>query len=109
VKEASDGCDIIYSVFKDQMENKKIKSIITDGNMEFINSSEAIRILKGLEKNNKIKPAFEDEISRKIIKSSGVNYFFSKPCTENKLNKFFEEFKILTNYNGIIRAKMIGY
>jgi len=102
VKEGIDGSELIYYIIKDQMENNKIKCIITDENMEFINGSEAIKILKNLEKNNQIRPliiasctAFEDEYSKYIIKSSGANYFLSKPCNEFKLNKFFDEFQIL--------------
>lgn len=101
VKEADDGANIINLVIKDQYQNNRIKCILTDESMEFINGSEAIKIIRNLEDKKKIKPiiiasitAFEDKLIKKIIANVGVNYFIPKPCSESLLVKFFEEFKI---------------
>jgi CheY-like chemotaxis protein len=101
IKEGNDGCELIDFVIKDQFNGNKITCAITDENMEFINGSDAIKILRDLEKHKKIKPiviasntAFEDEIMKSVIKNVGIDYFIPKPSTENILNKFFEEFKI---------------
>jgi len=101
IKEGKDGTDIINSVIKDQFENNRIKCVITDENMEFINGSEAIKILKNIVKNKKIKPiiiasitAIEDDFTKALIKSVGGDYILPKPCTEESLKKFFYEFKI---------------
>jgi hypothetical protein len=74
IKEANDRVDIIGLVIKDQFMGNKIKSIITDENIEFINGSEAIKILRNLENRKKIKnikiasiSAFEDEVNKNII------------------------------------------
>lgn len=106
IKEASDGSDIIKELIKDQFNNNKIKCIITDENMDFINGSEPVKVLKDLEKNKKIKPmpiasisANEDELLKKLIKDVGVDHFLPKPCNQNNLLKFFDEFKIFEDEN----------
>ena len=50
-----DGIDMIKLVIEDQNVGNLIKCILTDENMKYINGSEAIQILKKLEKKNKIK------------------------------------------------------
>jgi len=62
------------------MKNK-IKCILTDENMEYINGSEAVQILRNLEKKKKIKAitiasvsAFEDEIIKSCLIKAGVDY-----------------------------------
>jgi len=102
IKEEKDGSDIIKNVIQDQFENNRISCIITDENMEFMNGSEAIKIIRNLEKNKKIKPitvasctAYEDEGTRDLIKKSGVDYIISKPCSERAMLNFFQEFRIL--------------
>lgn len=100
-KEGRDGVDILHNVIYDQFENNRIKCILTDENMEYINGSDAIKIIRNLEKSKKIKPiiiasitAFEDEFNKSIIKSTGVNQIFAKPCSEKDLIYFFNEYKI---------------
>jgi len=50
----SDGYDIIHHVIQDQSKGNEIKCIFTDENMEYINGSEAIKILRNLEKKKKL-------------------------------------------------------
>lgn len=102
IKEGNDGCNIITNIIYDQFDNNKIKCVITDENMEFINGSEAIKIVRNLQSQNKIKPviiaslsAFEDDLMKKVIQETGVDYILSKPCNESNLLKFFEKFNIL--------------
>jgi len=101
VKEVSDGIEIINFVLKDQFTNNLIKCLITDENMEFINGSEALKILKNLQLKNKIKyfpiasiTAFQDDLMKSMILSNGVDLILPKPCTENNLDNFFDEFKV---------------
>jgi len=101
VKGISDGSEIINLVIKDQFKSNQIKCIITDENMEFINGSEAVRILKNLERKNKIKgcpiasiTAFQDETMKTAILNVGVDYILSKPCTENDIENFFEKYNV---------------
>ena len=100
--EGSDGVDILYEVISDQSINNLIKCIFTDENMEFLNGSEAIEIIKKFEKKNKIKKipiacitAFEDEYSFDLIYNSGADFVITKPCKELDLINFLERFKIL--------------
>ena len=100
--EGSDGVDIIYKIIKDQSENNLIKCIITDENMEYINGSEAIKIIRKLEKFNKIKftpilsiTAFEDIAMKELIIKNGADKLLSKPCNEKQLKEFFDKFNII--------------
>jgi len=101
IKEGIDGSDMISEVIKDQFESNRIECIITDENMDFINGSEAIKILRKLENKKKIikiniasLTAFEDEMNRKNIKDSGVDMILSKPINEKILFEFFLKFNI---------------
>lgn len=67
IVEGNDGVDIIEKLVKDQQRNSLIRCIVTDENMEYLNGSEAIKLLRDLERNNKFKntpiislTAFED-------------------------------------------------
>jgi CheY-like chemotaxis protein len=96
--EGSDGVEILNYIIQDQMENNMIKCIITDENMEYINGSEAIRIIRELQKTNKIKnvkiisiTSFEDEITKKNILDSGVDFLLPKPCTKKAFSDIFKK------------------
>jgi len=100
--EGRDGIDILYNIINDQFNNNLIKCIITDENMEYINGSLAIQIIKDMEKNKKIKnvvigsmTAFQDELNISKITSSGVNQILQKPCTEKMIQDFLTKYKIL--------------
>jgi CheY-like chemotaxis protein len=96
--DCNDGVDILYHIVKDQSENNLIKCIITDENMDYMNGSEACRIIKNYENNNKIKPVVLAMISsfetNYFDKNFGINYFLPKPCNEHQLSIFFDEFKL---------------
>lgn len=99
IKEAKDGVDILHDVVKDQFQNNRIKCILTDENMEFLNGSETVKILRNLEKDKKIKPICIASVTnyenpKQLIGSVGFNRFLSKPCCESDLLNFFEEFDI---------------
>jgi len=111
VEEANDGSDIINNIVLDQQKNNRIKCIITDENMEYINGSQAIKIIRDLEKDNRIKPvtivsnsSIEENTFKKLIHEDGVDYFLPKPCNENQLTKFFESNKIFEIENHIISS-----
>jgi signal transduction histidine kinase len=89
--EGSDGIDLLNIVRKD--ESGKIKCIFTDENMEFLNGSEAVKIIRKLEEINKIKSnyivsvtAFDDKATKKNIHDSGVNSILSKPCSKTVIS-----------------------
>jgi len=90
--EGSDGIDLLNIVRKD--ESGKIKCIFTDENMEYLNGSEAVKIIRKLEQNNKIKSqhivsitAFDDIATRQNIMNSGVNSILSKPCSKTAITE----------------------
>jgi len=89
--ECSDGIDLL-EIVKNDVSNK-IKLIITDENMEYLNGSEAVRIIRNLEHRRKIPnyqiismTAFDDTETKKRIVDSGVNMVLSKPCTKSDLS-----------------------
>jgi CheY-like chemotaxis protein len=102
ILEGSDGIDLLNIVRNDV--DGKIKCIFTDENMEYLNGSEAVKIIRKLEQNNKIKSqfivsitAFDDVGTRSNITESGVNNILSKPCTKTKITDILRD--ILINLN----------
>jgi len=100
--EGKDGIDILYNLIDDQTKNNLIKCIITDENMEYLNGSQAIKIIRKLEKLNKIKKipiatitAYENNSIKDFIIKKGSDSILSKPCNENSIKEFFEKFSIL--------------
>jgi CheY-like chemotaxis protein len=98
VLEGIDGVDILYHIIYDQNNGNLIKCVITDENMEYINGSESIMILRNLERLKKIKSvkvasitAFDDEMTKKKIKDSGPDFIFSKPCKLDILQTFLRD------------------
>ena len=102
--ELSDGIDLLYTL-KLMSYNKtffetlnKVKFIFIDENMEFLNGSETIKIIKNLQKSNKLYTfkiisvtAFSDKGSCELIKSAGADYVINKPLSKINLEKCFLE------------------
>lgn len=90
--EASDGIDILKHVSEDQNNNNIIKCIITDENMEYLNGSECIQIIRRLEDSNRIKKvvcicatSLEDNKSKDRLIRSGMDFVISKPISKGEL------------------------
>ena len=102
ILEGNDGIDLLSHLKEDQSSFNKIKCIITDENMEYLNGSEAIRIIRKLEQLKKFTPveivsitAYEDEYNKKNIMESGANFILSKPCKRLDIVNIIEKhFKI---------------
>jgi signal transduction histidine kinase/CheY-like chemotaxis protein len=97
VVEYSDGLDILNAVRLDK--EKRIKLIFTDENMEYLNGSEAVQILRKFEDNKRINfypiisiTAFDDKISKNRILSSGINTILSKPCSKTAIYNILIKF-----------------
>ncbi len=82
VREGSDGIDLLRIVINDK--EGKIKYIFCDENMEYLNGSETIKILRNLEANKKIIRCFivsvtalDDNSTRLKILESGFDYVFN--------------------------------
>ena len=99
VLEGEDGSDIIKFVSHDNLNSKLIKLIITDENMEIINGSEAIKILRQLEKKNKINKinivsltAFSDNNTINCLYDIGANKVMLKPVNKSDLKKIINDY-----------------
>lgn len=95
--EYEDGIDLIKGIVEDQHQSNLIKAVFTDENMEYINGSEAIKILRELERNSKIKrclyfsiTAFEDDQNKQKILDSGADLILSKPASRRQLEEVIE-------------------
>lgn len=88
IKEVKDGIEILKSLIDDQKEGGRIKAVFTDENMEFMNGSESVRILRNLESLNKLRKciyfsvtAYDDDSTKQSIMRSGVNELLTKPIS----------------------------
>ena len=99
---ACDGIEMLNIVRLDQSEGNLIKCIITDENMEYLNGSQSVKIIRELEKERKIKPIIiisstchEDVDTKNIIYEAGSQLILSKPLNEIDLAKAFEEIELI--------------
>ena len=83
--EASDGIELLNIVIKDK--NNKIKCIFIDENMDYLNGSETVKIIRKLQNMDKINSynivsitALEDNESKIKILKSGVNLMIMMPA-----------------------------
>ena len=100
----SDGIDIL-NLIKNDAEDKLIKLIITDENMEIMNGSEAVKIIKKLVLSGKLSSyynlrfvsltAFEDEYTKKQILDSGFDDIYSKPTSKETIKDFLNKHNLL--------------
>ena len=99
---ATDGIDILKLIRKDQSNGNLIKCIITDENMEYMDGSEAIKIVRNYEKIGKIKPVniitstcHEDKNITQHILNCGSQIILKKPLNKVELEKVFRHLNIL--------------
>ncbi len=97
-----DGVDLLKAVVEDQKHGNLIECVFTDENMEYMNGSCAIRIIKEWEKNNKIKQlklfsisGQEDIQSSKAILASGAYKVLGKPVSKSLLINCFRDMKLI--------------
>lgn len=98
--EGSDGIDALKFVI-DSNYNSRIKGLFIDENMEYMNGSEAIKIIRNFQKLNKINwfnivtvTAFEDPVTRNNIIKAGVNEILQKPLSKHHLEEYFKRYPI---------------
>ncbi len=96
--QANDGIDLLNLVRLDKENN--IKLIFVDEEMQYMNGSEAVRIIRKLEESQKINryeiisvSAFDDEEMKNKIMESGVNRIISKPCNKSEILKILSKFE----------------
>ncbi len=100
-----DGIDALRLVI-DPLLSSRIKGIFTDENMEFMNGSESIKIIRNLQKLNKISyfnictvTAFEDKATASEIKFMGVDDILKKPLSKTQLEDYFVRFPFIKKEN----------
>lgn len=93
----SDGMDILKFILDEKIFGD-VKLIITDENMEFLNGSEAVKIVRTIEERKKNKRKFiisltchEDISMINYIKECGADMVVSKPLNKNKIKDVFDE------------------
>jgi len=96
-----DGKDLINYIIEDQTNGNMIKCVITDENMEYLDGSVAIKIIRLLERKGVIKPVIifsstchEDEQTIKSILEAGSQLILPKPMQEIDLKRAFRDFNI---------------
>ena len=97
ILERSDGIDLLNLIRLDK--EKKIEYIFIDENMDYLNGSESVHIIRKWEEYHKIKrykiisiTAFDDKDTSTRLKSSGVNSILLKPCNKSDFIKIFQKF-----------------
>jgi len=97
-----DGIDLLHLVKEDQVKGNLIKCIITDENMDYLNGSQAIKIIRELEIKGAIKPltiftstCHEDKVIIQSIIESGSNLLLPKPLCKADLIEAFKNFNIV--------------
>jgi len=105
VIQASDGIDMIKFIVEDQKDGNLIECVFTDEYMEYINGSDAIKIIRDMEKTNKIKKILifsissgEDNHESNIIIGSGADNILGKPVSKNAIINCLKQFNIISNY-----------
>ena len=83
-------------------DNYLVKLILIDENMEFLNGSNTIRIIRELEKKGKFSntkifsvTAFEDVITTKNIHDSGADLILNKPVSKIDLKKYMKNKNVI--------------
>ena len=96
--EGSDGIELLNIIRLDK--DNKIKCIFLDENMEYLNGSETISILRKLEHEEKIMKyyivsitALDDQFSINKVIYSGVDKIIPKPCSKSDLKKIIFNLK----------------
>jgi len=107
ILEGGDGLDLLNYIIEDNKYNNTVKLIITDENMEFINGTKAIELIRHLEnenrilKNNKIiisTSAEQNDDLFNFYTMIGADHVLKKPCNEQSLFEILEKLNIFYKY-----------
>ena len=83
-----DGIDTIKYIIEDQSNGNKIKLVLTDESMSYVNGSQSLRFINSLKKESKLKElpmfvcitAYEDTESIDYLSNQGFNKVIDKNC-----------------------------
>ena len=98
----NDGIDILKLFFNNE-ETERIKLIITDENMDYLNGSEAIKVIRNIEKlKNKKKinivslSCNEEKSTGEIILKAGADYILIKPLSKQSIKSLLDKKNLFT-------------
>lgn len=98
--EGADGIDALKLLI-DPVIGSRVRGMFIDENMEYLNGSETIRIVRKFQSLNKIQKfniatvtAFEDSVTRSVILQAGVDEILPKPLSKNNVEDFFKKYPI---------------
>lgn len=102
---SSDGIDTLNLVIRDQKEGNKIKLIISDENMDFINGSQSFNVINNLIVHNKVTVKIpmviltalgEEDAHRKILNVSNADMIIKKPASKFQIVELLQKFLIFS-------------
>lgn len=100
----TDGSYLLTQIYEHQFNKPdRVKLVISDENMEFLDGSEFIKIIRKLELNNKLKyfpkfvclTAYEDLSTKERILSSGFDKILYKPANKSELKALLIEYDLI--------------
>lgn len=102
IVKVEDGAFMLTTIIKDQTNNK-IKAVFSDENMQYLNGSLTIKLIKELESNGKIAScikyicvtAFEDEYFKLKLLKEGFHHVITKPSTKQSIYKCLSDFSLI--------------
>lgn len=103
VKLAFDGLEMINIIVESHVKNRVVELVLTDENMEYINGSQAVKLIKSISKKLNLSyklnfisiTAFEDEITKTNILNCGFSELLAKPVTKQKLKEVLGRLNII--------------
>lgn len=103
----SDGVDLIKNIIDDQKSGNMIKCVFIDENMEYLNGSESLQIIRRLEASNKVKsvPIVKFTAEDVMISPTSLNnipgdlhhneFYLNKPPEKKDVLNLLKLFKIV--------------
>lgn len=97
----NDGIDVV-KLYLNYENTDIIKFILTDENMDYMNGSEAVKIIRKIESMKNLKrvniislSCHEDVNMRNLIIGAGVDYILTKPLSKQILKSLLKKNKLL--------------
>jgi signal transduction histidine kinase/CheY-like chemotaxis protein len=83
----SDGIDLLKIIIDDQKGSNIVRCVFVDEFMDFMNGTEAIKIIREYEKLNKIRPLFVAKVSAMHFEQNtdGVDMTLEKPVRDKQI------------------------
>lgn len=100
--EGNDGVEILKEVIEHHRTDSTIDIVFTEEKMEYLDGSESIKIIRMLEKANRIRKTnfvsvafFEDQDVNCLLSKVGADCIASKPNTKNQIFNLLNNFGVI--------------